>query len=149
MGIFDFGADSSEIEEALQDLDISELEVSVDESTVTISGVAASESVRKKALAIASKFEGVEEVVDDLSVEEEEDEEEEDEDEDEDDNDYEDDEQVHKVVYGDTLWALAQKYYGDGSKYMKIFNANKKYWAKHNNDPNIIQVGWELVIPED
>ena len=31
----------------------------------------------------------------------------------------------HEVVYGDTLWGLAQKYYGDGTKYTLIYDANK------------------------
>ena len=54
---------------------------------------------------------------------------------------------VHVVVAGDTLWGLAEKYYGDGSKYMKIFEANKEVWKNYNYDPNQIYVGWELVIP--
>ena len=49
----------------------------------------------------------------------------------------------HKVVAGDTLWALAKKYYGDGSKYTIIYNANKD---KVNN-PNLIYVGQILTIP--
>lgn len=50
---------------------------------------------------------------------------------------------THTVVYGDTLWALAAKYYGSGAQYMKIFNANKGVMS----DPNIIYVGWVLTIP--
>jgi LysM repeat protein len=52
----------------------------------------------------------------------------------------------HKVVSGDSLWAIAQKYYGDGSQYPKIKEANKdKYTSLKNN--NIIYSNWELVIP--
>ena len=53
---------------------------------------------------------------------------------------------THKVVKGDSLWAIAQKYYGDGSQYPKIKEANKdKYTSLSNN--NIIYSNWELVIP--
>lgn len=50
---------------------------------------------------------------------------------------------THKVVSGDTLWGLAKKYYGDGSKYMKIFNANTGILK----NPNLIYAGQVLTIP--
>ncbi|MGE7916332.1 LysM peptidoglycan-binding domain-containing protein [Lysinibacillus xylanilyticus] len=42
---------------------------------------------------------------------------------------------THTVVKGDTLWAIAKKYLGDGSKYTEL--------AKLNNisNPNVIKVG--------
>ena len=53
---------------------------------------------------------------------------------------------THKVVKGDSLWAIAQKYYGKGSLYPKIKEANKsKYKSLAKN--NIIYVNWELIIP--
>ena len=53
---------------------------------------------------------------------------------------------THKVSSGDSLWAIAQKYYGDGSQYPKIKEANKdKYTSLSKN--NIIYSNWELVIP--
>ncbi|TAG46315.1 MAG: BON domain-containing protein [Cytophagia bacterium] len=139
MGIFDSGADSSAIEEALQDLDISGLSVSVDGDEVTISGTAADDDVRAQALAIAGNIDGVETVIDDLSVAES--------DEDEEGGGSDEDGTVHVVKSGDTLWGLAEKYYGDGSRYMEIFNANKEIWKDYKNDPNVIYVGWELHIP--
>jgi hypothetical protein len=52
---------------------------------------------------------------------------------------------VHKVVKGDSLWAIAQKYYGKGSLYPKIKEANKsKYPSLAKN--NIIYPNWELII---
>ena len=53
---------------------------------------------------------------------------------------------THKVVKGDSLWAIAQKYYGKGSLYPKIKEANKsKYPSLAKN--NIIYPKWELIIP--
>jgi nucleoid-associated protein YgaU len=51
--------------------------------------------------------------------------------------------QWHEVVSGDTLWKIAKKYYGDGSLYMEIFNANPDVLT----DPDKIQVGQKLRIP--
>ncbi len=50
---------------------------------------------------------------------------------------------THTAVAGDTLWGLAQKYYGDGSQYTKIWEANKHL----NPSPNHIYVGQTFVIP--
>ena len=49
----------------------------------------------------------------------------------------------YTVKRGDTLWAIAKKYYGSGAKYTLIVNANK---SKIKN-PNRINVGWVLTIP--
>lgn len=49
----------------------------------------------------------------------------------------------YTVAKGDTLWAIAKKYYGDGSKYTKIFEANKGVLK----NPNVIYVGQVLTIP--
>ena len=49
----------------------------------------------------------------------------------------------HVVKGGDTLWAIAKKYYGNGSQYTNIANANKD---KIKN-PNLIYPGQKLVIP--
>lgn len=50
---------------------------------------------------------------------------------------------THVVQPGDTLWAIAKKYYGNGAQYTKIFNANRD---KIKN-PNLIYPGQKLVIP--
>lgn len=50
---------------------------------------------------------------------------------------------THKVVKGDTLWGIAKKFYGNGSQYPKIFNANRD---KIKN-PNLIYPGQVLTIP--
>jgi LysM repeat protein len=50
---------------------------------------------------------------------------------------------TYVVQSGDSLWAIAKKYYGNGSKYTKIYNANKD---KIKN-PSLIYPGQKLVIP--
>ena len=49
----------------------------------------------------------------------------------------------HNVVAGDTLSGLAKKYYGDASKYNRIFEANRDQLS----DPDRIRVGQKLKIP--
>jgi nucleoid-associated protein YgaU len=51
--------------------------------------------------------------------------------------------QWHEVKAGDTLSKIAQKYYGDASLYMQIFEANRDILK----DPNLIKVGQKLKIP--
>lgn len=59
----------------------------------------------------------------------------------------------HVVRPGNTLSGLAKKYYGDSSKYPRIYNANKKGVKRADGtmgfltNPNIIRVGQKLVIP--
>ena len=50
---------------------------------------------------------------------------------------------THDVVAGDTLSAMAKRYYGDASKYNRIFEANRDQL----NDPDKIKVGQKLKIP--
>lgn len=50
---------------------------------------------------------------------------------------------TYTVKSGDCLCKIAKQFYGDGSKYMKIFNAN----TDKLKNPDIIQVGQVLVIP--
>ena len=53
-------------------------------------------------------------------------------------------ERTYTVQAGDTLWAIAEKMYGSGGKYMKIFEANKSLLE----NPDKIFPGQELVIPD-
>ena len=47
----------------------------------------------------------------------------------------------YTVVRGDTLWGIAQKFYGNGSRYPEIARAN------NIANPDIIHVGQKLLIP--
>lgn len=49
--------------------------------------------------------------------------------------------QTYTVQGGDTLWAIAERYYGDGNQYMKIATANGIA------NPDLIHPGQQLVIP--
>ncbi len=53
-------------------------------------------------------------------------------------------EKTHTVAAGDTLTSIAQKYYGDASKWNKIFDANKDTLPS----ANALQVGQKLKIPD-
>ena len=50
---------------------------------------------------------------------------------------------TYTVQSGDTLWKISENHYGDGSKYMKIFEANSDLL----DNPDQIFPGQELVIP--
>lgn len=50
---------------------------------------------------------------------------------------------MHVVESGDTLWAIAEEHYSDGSKYPAIFEANKPMLT----DPDKIYVGQVLRVP--
>ena len=49
---------------------------------------------------------------------------------------------THTVQKGDTLWAIAKKYYGNGSQYPKIVSANPDI-----KNPNLIYPGQVFTIP--
>ena len=49
----------------------------------------------------------------------------------------------YTVLSGDTLWNISQEMYGNGSRYMQIFEANRELLE----DPDRILPGQVLVIP--
>lgn len=57
----------------------------------------------------------------------------------------------YTVKTGDCLWSIAQKYYGNGAQYTKIYKANKKQIDKrnkgHNVDKYTIYTGQKFEIP--
>lgn len=50
---------------------------------------------------------------------------------------------TYTVVSGDCLWNIAKKFYGSGSQYTKIYEANKDQIS----NPNLIYPGQVLIIP--
>jgi hypothetical protein len=52
---------------------------------------------------------------------------------------------TYTVQPGDSLSKISKQFYGDANEYMRIFNANRD--KLHN--PNQIQPGQQLTIPED
>lgn len=50
----------------------------------------------------------------------------------------------YTVVRGDSLWRIAKKFYGNGSKYTVIYEANKSVIG---GNPNLIYPGQVLTIP--
>lgn len=63
---------------------------------------------------------------------------------------------VYTVVSGDTLWGISKKFYGNGAKYMAIYNANvdtiestaKAHGRKSSDNGHWIWPGETLTIPE-
>ncbi len=108
---------------------VSNLKVEVRDGVATLSGEAESAEAREKAALMAGNIEGISEVRFDnlkapaaeVRVE------------------------YYEVVAGDTLYGIAKKFYNDGNKYMKIFEANREVIK----DPNKIYVGQKIRIPLD
>ncbi len=99
-----------------------------DEGKVKVSGKAATQEMKEKIILAVGNVEGVGEVEDGIET-------------DDDGNAS----AFHTVVSGDTLWAISKKYYGKGSRYQEIFEANRPM-LKH---PDKIYVGQVLRIPSD
>lgn len=63
---------------------------------------------------------------------------------------------TYTVVKGDCLWSIAKKFYGNGSKYTVIYDANKtvieetakKHGRKSSSNGHWIYSGTELTIPK-
>ena len=101
-----------------------EVDVAVEGDKVVLTGKALTQEEREKLVLVAGNVEGVGEVEDKLEV-------------------ATAVSTTHTVEKGDTLWAIASKAYGDGSKYPVIFEANKPMLK----DPDEIYPGQVLRIP--
>jgi nucleoid-associated protein YgaU len=51
---------------------------------------------------------------------------------------------TYTVVYGDTLWGIAERVYGEGIQYTRIYEANKELIGP---DVNVLYPDWALKIP--
>ncbi|MFZ2087049.1 MAG: peptidoglycan-binding protein LysM [Desulfobaccales bacterium] len=143
MGLFDFvsdmgkkifGADAEAAENiknyiASENPGIEGLEVSYQDGVVTLGGTAASAAAMEKAVLMAGNIQGVTEVrVDNLTTPA----------------------ITEKVEYytiksGDTLSAIAKQFYGNGSLYPRIFEANREVIK----NPDLIYPGQKIRIPMD
>ena len=123
-------AAASAIEEyiATQKLSADGLRVEFDgaSSTVTVAGVAPDQATKEKILLCCGNVTGVAQVSDLLTVAQ-----------------PADESQYHTVVRGDTLSAIAKKFYGNANAYPKIFEANKPMLSH----PDKIYPGQLLRIP--
>jgi|GEM_PF-2565433 len=57
---------------------------------------------------------------------------------------------AYTVVRGDDLWGIARRVYGDGSRYVELFEANRDRVmadGERFTDPRVIRVGWVLHLP--
>ncbi len=57
---------------------------------------------------------------------------------------------VYTVAAGDDLWGIARRLYGDGSRYVDLFAANRgrvMLDGERFDDPRIIRAGWTLNAP--
>jgi len=135
-----FESDSEAADKIKQHLDIrmsgiSNLEVDFDDGCATLKGDCVNQATKDNAVLIAGNIKGVEKVVaDDLKVSAPEPE-----------APAEPEADFYTIVSGDTLGAIAKRYYGKASAYMKIFEANRDII----DDPNKIYPGQKIRIPKD
>jgi nucleoid-associated protein YgaU len=100
--------------------------VEVEGDTVKLSGQAASQEEREKAILAVGNIAGIAKVEDAVAVAA-----------------PAPESTMYTVVKGDTLSAISKKHYGDANKYMKIFEANKPMLSH----PDKIYPGQMLRIP--
>jgi len=111
-----------------QNLGVTDLKVSYDaaQGKVTVHGVAPTQTAKEKVTLCCGNVSSVTSVDNQMSV-----------------TNPEPEAQYHDVVRGDTLSAIAKKYYGDANKYPAIFEANKPMLGH----PDKIYPGQKLRIP--
>ena len=143
MGLFDFAADigkkvfgigdADAAEQIKQNIEannpgVSDLSVSLDNEVCTIAGNCKTAEAKDKVILMTGNMKGVGSVNGDglvapTAVIEPE---------------------YYVIQKGDTLWAIASKFLGDGNKYHDIFAANKEVIE----DPDKIFVGQKIIIPK-
>lgn len=109
-------------------LKIDDLKVGFDapSSTVRVSGTTEDQATKEKVILACGNIAGVEKVDENITVRQ-----------------ASEAAQYHTVAKGDTLSAIAKKFYGDANKYQAIFEANKPMLK----DPDKIYPGQSLRIP--
>ncbi len=142
MGLFDFVKEigkkvfgkeaeaSDKIKETIEQDNpgIEGLKVSYENGVVSLSGEAASAEAMEKAVLMAGNIQGVSEVrVNGLAAPQ-----------------PTEEAEYHVIAKGETLSALAKRYYGDSNAYPRIFEANREVIK----DPDLIFVGQKIRIPK-
>lgn len=132
----DAAAIKAEIENSFAELPVQGLVVEVDGELVSLGGVASDLATKEKAILIAGNVEGISQVnaeqlvtMEQIAAE----------------NTREVFEPVfYTIVKGDTLWGIASEFYGNGSKYPLIVEANLEVIK----DADLIYPGQAIRIPE-
>ena len=144
MGLFDFAADIGKKVFGIGDADaaekikenietnnpgVSDLSVSLDDEVCSLGGECSSIEAKEKTVLMAGNMKGVASVnADALNAPEPE---------------VAVEVEYYTIKSGDTLWAVAKEFLGNGSKYMEIFEANREVIE----DPDKIFVGQKIRIP--
>lgn len=144
MGLFDFAADigkkvfgigdanaAEQIKENIEanNPGVTDLAVSLDDEVCTVSGNCESAEAKEKVVLMAGNMQGVASVNGDgLTAPEAE---------------VEQEVEYYTIESGDTLWAISEKFLGNGAKYTEIFEANREVIE----DPDKIFVGQKIRIP--
>jgi nucleoid-associated protein YgaU len=123
-----FGGSAAQAAEPAQDLNAKAAKVQFDGSQgkVTVQGTAPTQAVKEKVTLCCGNVSSVQSVDNQMAV-----------------TSPEPEAQYHDVVRGDTLSAIAKKFYGDANKYPVIFEANKPMLSH----PDKIYPGQKLRIP--
>lgn len=142
MGLFDFaanlgkklfGSNDNPAEKIQQHIaednpGIDNLSITVENGIASVSGIAKDQAAFEKAILMAGNVQGISEVkADQLQLTE----------------PAAAQVEYYTIASGDTLWAIAQRFLGNGNDYPKIFEANKEVIK----DPNLIYPGQKIRIP--
>jgi nucleoid-associated protein YgaU len=146
MGLFDFLSGKgfeTKVQDAIQqisgmNLGVENLSAKVDGKFVTLSGEAASREAQAKVMEVFNQMVATDNTLNTIRVMEAPQQP-------EPEPADESTEEVYEVVSGDTLSAIALKYYGNAQEYMKIFEANRDIL----DNPDLIKVGQKLRIPKE
>lgn len=119
---------SVELEQYVEGLGLGDdIDIRLEDGVAYISGEVEDQATREKIILAVGNAEGIGKVDEEIKV-----------------LAAEDQAVFHTVVSGDTLWAIAEKVYGDGSRYPEIFEANKPMLK----DPDLIYPGQVLRCPK-
>lgn len=121
---------SSELEDYVKGMgiDLGDADIRFDDGIAYITGEVADQATRERIILAVGNAQGVGKVDEEITV-----------------VDPADEAHFHTVAPGDTLWAVSEKVYGDGSRYTEIFEANKPMLT----NPDLIFPGQVLRCPMD